>query len=239
VRSGTPAAARSVWEDVFRARVASILAILAAALACADVTDAKEFDAVAVVGSRGDSIELRGAGVADLVFAGRRPARPLGGYLRLYPLADGGFVGLPGRFYPATGAVCLDWDQSRTPRDCRHARPRLARSLRALRLERFVGMPTTVRRLAGEHLTRPQLRQLHVVFELAFDRWKLARRARRPERCHVFFASWRGPAARARPTAFCLSARGVHARDRLYPLGRAPYGLVSGLTPRFWGASAG
>jgi hypothetical protein len=214
-------------------RAASIVAVVAATLALAGAVEAKEFGAVAVVGSRGNSVELRGVALARLLFSGVQAARPHGGYLRLYPLGPDGFVGVTGRFYPSTAAVCLDWEQSRPPRDCRRAPARLARSLRALRLTRFVGTPTTVRRLAGERLTRVQLRQLEVVFELAFDRSKLSRPARRPPRCYLFRASWRGPAARARPGAFCLSARGAYADGRLYPLGRAPWQLVVGWAPRF------
>ncbi len=183
---------------------------------------------MAVAGSHGDSLLLRGRPqVIDLLFAATTRAHPRGGYVRLYPLGPDGFVGLPGRFYPATTAVCLGWDQSRPPRDCRRAPASLASLLRpALRLSRFDRGVTTVGRLTNPRLGRPGLLQLEVVFELAFDRSRLARSVRRPAACLPFVVKWSGPAARLRPSHTCLSPRGLYARGRLYPLGPAPWRLA-------------
>jgi len=201
---------------------------VASLLAFAGPADAKDFASLVVVGADGHSVELRPQPtVIDGLFAGRVSAPPRGGYLRVYPLGPSGFVGAPGRFYPRTAAVCLSWRQAAPPRGCRRARrPLLDALAQAESLAEFRGVGTAVRELAGV-LTRPPLvPNLRVAVELAFDRSRLARRASPPRRCLRFLASWRGPLARARPRDICLSARGVYAGGRLYPLGAEPWRLA-------------
>ena len=209
-----------------------LLAAALAALAFSPSAAAKEFRSLAVVGARGDSIELRAAeGLVDSFFDGAsrfnrgrttepRPAR--GGYVRLYTLGAGGFVGIPGRFYPETEAACFDWLQWRRPRACARPNGALLRLLRPARaLTRFHGRATTVSRLQQPRLSAGVRGHLRIAFELAFDRSGLARSAPRPARCVPFGARWNGPAAGARPRWFCLSPTGAYARGRLYPLGRS------------------
>jgi hypothetical protein len=213
------------------------MAVAVVVLAVPHAASAKEFRSLVVVGARGDSVHLRTAeGLIDSFFDGaspfnrgrnpeRRAAR--GGYVRLYPLGKDGFVGIPGRFYPEVQAACFDWLQWRRPRHCHRPNAVLLRLLApAHRLARFHGPPTTVARLWQPRLTSALRRQLHVAFELAFDRSGLPRGAARPSRCVPFSARWSGPGAGSRPRSFCLSPAGVHAGGRLYPLGRAVWGLV-------------
>jgi hypothetical protein len=208
-----------------------------AALALSPTASAKELRSLAIVGADGDSLQLDPAdGLIDSFFDGasrfnrgrkleRRPAR--GGYLRLYPLGRSGHVGVPGRFYPATQAACFDWLQWRRPRDCYRPNDALLRLLAPARaLVRFHGRPTTVAELRQERLNAALRRQLHVAFQLAFDRFRLAHRSSRPSRCIPFSARWSGPDARSRPHWFCLSPAGVYTRGRLYPLGRAVWSLA-------------
>jgi hypothetical protein len=161
-------------------RVALVSAAALLGLAAPAPTAAKEFVSLVVTGAAGDSVELGApAGLVDSFFdsansfnRGRRPsdATPRGGYVRLYPLGRGGFVGIPGRFYPESAAACFDWLQWRAPRDCWRPNPALLRLLAPVgKLTRFRGRPTTVARLSQPRLNRSVRRQLFVVFELAFD----------------------------------------------------------------------
>jgi hypothetical protein len=215
-----------------------IVMVAAVALALAPPASGKEFRSLVVVGARGDSLEFRAAaGLVGSFFDGasgfnrgrKRESRPLrGGYVRLYPLGPDGHVGIPGRFYAETEAACFDWLQWRRPRSCERPNAALLRLLApARRLARFRGPPTTVAQLRQPRLTPALRSRLHVAFELAFDRSRLARGVARPSRCVVFSARWSGPAAGSRPRSFCLSPTGVYAAGRLYPLGRAVWRLVA------------
>lgn len=200
----------------------SLLAAAAVALAVPSGAHGKEFVALAVVGSDGDSLLVRGP-VADRVYAGAPAPRPDGGYLRLFPLGLNGFPALPGRWYPAAGVVCLSWNTV-VQGTCLEAEADLRQALTpAGRLARFRGPPPTIRRL--EPLYRGLDVNLRVALELAFARHELARAASRPRRCIGFRAVWRRDGGR-RPRSFCLSPRGVFARGLLYPLGSAPYELA-------------
>ena len=198
---------------------------------------AKEFRSLVVVGARGESVEFHpAAGLVESFFdaasrfnRGRKPVpRPArGGYVRLYPLGEGGFVGVPGRFYSDTEAACFDWLQWRRPRACERPNDALLRLLATARgLARFHGRPTTLSELRQPRLSAALRSQLRVAFELAFDRSRLARSAPRATGCVPFSARWSGPAAAARPNRFCLSPVGAYAGGRLYPLGRAVWSLV-------------
>jgi hypothetical protein len=150
-----------------------------------------------------------------------RPAKPRGGYVRIYPLGPGGFPAIPGRFYPATGALCFSWNQGAAPSSCgRLGRPRhlLAASRR---LARFRGRPTvlTVLRPSGTA-------NLVAALRLAFDRYRASRPAHRPERCLPFVAGWAGPRAARRPSHICVFRRGVYSGGRIYPAGGAIWRLA-------------
>jgi hypothetical protein len=210
-----------------RSIVVAVLA--AAALTVAPPLAAKEFAGLVIVGADGSSLERRpGATVIDDLFRANARARPRGGYLRLYPLGPTGHVGVPGRFYPRTGAVCLAWNQAVPPRNCYRAGPRLTRVLaRGLPTRRFFGRGPTLARLTSPGVTAPVVSQLRVAVELAFDRHRLARRGPSPVDCVHFTASWRDETAVPRPRRFCLALDGVHTGGRVYPLGPAPYRLAA------------
>lgn len=201
-------------------------AITASVLAFAATAVAKEFASLIVVGSDGVSTELRPtAAVIDQLFDGE-PAEARGGYVRVYPVGRTGHVGIPGRFYLETSAVCLSWDQSAPPRNCHRPRARLLELLGGANGKLFRGTGVTLRTLESPRVRRPVVNQLRVAFELAFDRFRLARRARTPRRCLSFAGTWRGIGANRRPRAFCLAPNGVHAGGLLYPLGREPWRLA-------------
>jgi hypothetical protein len=205
------------------------LALLAAAgLAFASSAQAKEFASLVVVGSDGNSLDLRSdPRVIDQLFSSTDRVAIAGDYVRLYPLGPTGHVGVPGRFYPATAAVCLGWDQSLPPRDCRRAEGDLLALLGQGRaLVPFRGAPTTVALAESQSVPPVVAHQLGVAFELAFDRSQLARRVGPTTSCRRFVVSWRGPQRSARPRSFCLSPDGVRARRLLYPLGPEPWQLA-------------
>jgi hypothetical protein len=203
----------------------AVLALIATSPAAA-----KDIESIVVVGSDGRSItiepEREVLGVmlyhpASVYSVPPTPARPRGGYVRLYPLGHRGMPAVPGRFYAATGALCFGWNQAIAPRSC----GRLASPRRLLAVSR---------RVAPFHRHASVLASLHpggtanlfAALELAFDRYRSARTARRPARCLPFTAEWYGPRSAIRPTALCVSRRGVYARGRLYPTGPAVWWLA-------------
>lgn len=203
---------------------AGLLAVLVL-LAPPDAT-AKEFAVVVIVGDDGRSITRRSEPTAlDQLFDGPTTDEVRGGYVRVYRLGPTGHVGLPGRFYPATGALCVSWDQAAAPRSCH--KPRTALGLvRPGDLALFRRAGPTLAVLASPGVRPRIVTQLRVAFEFAFDRSHLARRAPRPGRCLPFSATWRGTRAGARSRRFCLSRRGVYAGGLLYPLGIEPWRLA-------------
>lgn len=208
-------------------RVVLLVSTALIAAAAAPASHAKEFTSIAVVGADGRSNSIRASsGTIDGLFEGRIRARPSGGYVRVYPLGPTGHVGIPGRFFPATGAACLDWNQAAARRECwrpgRALRPLL---IRASALRVFHREGPTLARLMSSEVAASVVRQLRVAFELAFDRWRLARQAVKPTRCLRFSATWRGSRSLAPPRQFCLSERGVYGRGKLYALGVEPFRL--------------
>jgi hypothetical protein len=213
-------------------------AATAVALLCPSAAVAKGFDRLVVVGAEGASAELRSPpDLADSLFDGAnrfnrghvtRTAVPRGAYVRIYPIGSFGHVGVPGRFYPRTDAVCLSWSQAGAPgQPCQRPNRTLRRALRrlAFRLEKFVGPGPALRTLVVHDVRRSVIPNLSVAVELAFDRSLRAAAAERPARCLPMRASWRDDPGR-RPRAFCLSPRGVYALGLLYPLGRSPWALA-------------
>ena len=214
-----------------------VLLSVAVALASAGPAWGKEFRTLVVVGAAGDSIDLtRPHDLADSLFDGPHRLNrghsfgvgvARGSYVRLYPLAAGGHVGVPGRFYPATGAVCLSWDQRTQAKPCQRPNPTLRRALRAAarRLAHFRGRSVALARLVNPRLSERLRDQLRVAIELALDRSRRAVRATQPARCIEFRVTWRGDGGR-RPRGLCLARGGVYAAGRLYPLGPAPWDLA-------------
>jgi hypothetical protein len=213
-------------------RLLAVLALLIlAAFAPADAA-AKGVATLVVVGSDGRSIRIQPeqAVLAVMLYNPGsvynhrpEPATPRGGYVKLYPLGRGGFPAIPGRFYPATRALCFSWNQAVVPDSCGRLGPprRLLAASELLAL--FHGRPTTLTILRSEDTSN-----LAVGLQLAFDRYRASRSARRPARCLPFVVSWDGPQAARRPSKLCVSRRGVYARGRLFPAGPAIWRLALG-----------
>jgi hypothetical protein len=94
-------------------------ALIACSLAPAVPASAKDIGAIVVFGSDGRSVTISAEpevlGVllyhpASVYNVRPKPARPVGGYARVYPLGRLGFPAIPARFYPATRALCPGWD---------------------------------------------------------------------------------------------------------------------------------
>jgi hypothetical protein len=208
-----------------------LLAVLAfVALAAASPAHAKDVESIVVVGSDGRSVTIdpEPAVLAVMLYhpAGvyhvrPKPARPSGGYVRIYPLGRGGLPAVPGRFYPATRALCFGWNQARAPTSCARLAPPRALLAATRRVAVFRGRPTVVARLDGGGTVN-----LFTALELAFDRYRAARPARRPAQCLPFVATWHGPRAAYRPARVCVSRGGVYARGRLYAAAPAVWWLA-------------
>ena len=203
----------------------ALLPLIAAAPA-----EAKDIESLVVVGSDGRSLTIRPEravlGVmlyhpASVYNVRPRPATPRGGYLRIYPLGDGGMPAIPGRFYPATRALCFGWNQAVEPLRCGRLAPPQKLLAATRRLTAFHGPPTFLALLDPGGTAN-----LFAALELAFDRYALARRSERPAPCLRFTATWRGSRSRHRPAGLCVSRRGVYAGGRLYPTGRGVWRLA-------------
>jgi hypothetical protein len=189
-----------------------LLGLLTAAPAAAGGS----FDTVVGVGDSGHwrAIALaRNGPRSDASLAGHRASVPSGGYVRVF-LLIGGLPGIPGRYYPGVGTLCLSWREP--PRHCNRltfAGRTLLAPLALLPLRR--GMPTVaarVRPFAGVLNTA----NVRVALELALERHP--RPARVPVRGRPIEVVWRGPAAKARPRRLLMGPRGVYVGGQLYQL---------------------
>jgi hypothetical protein len=207
-----------------------LLAFVCLALALSPPASAKDIQSIVVVGSDGRSTtigaEQEVLGVmlyhpASVYNVRPHQATPRGGFVKIYPVGPGGFPAIPGRFYPATRALCSGWNQAIAPSSCGRLAP--PRHLLAVSrwLAHFVSQPTV---LVG--LDPSATANLLAAVQLALDRFRLARAVRRPASCLSFFASWRGREATRRATDICIAHRGVYARGRLYPAGPAIWRLA-------------
>jgi hypothetical protein len=191
---------------------------------------AKDVAAFVVVGADGRSMEIEPEQAvlavmlynpASVYHVKPKPAMPRGRYVKIYPLGAEGFPAIPGRFYPTTRALCFSWNQSVASSSC--GRLGLPRHLLATsqRLARFHGRPTVLTTLRPGSTVN-----LLAALQLAFDRYRASRPADRPERCLPSVAGWAGPRAAQRPANICVFRRGVYARGRIYPAGRAIWRLA-------------
>jgi hypothetical protein len=207
-----------------------LLAVVCLALALSPSASAKGVDSIVLVGSDGRSATISAEqevlGVmldhpASVYNIRPHRAPPRGGFVKVYPLGLGGFPAIPGRFYPATRALCVGWNQAAAPTTCGRLAP--PRHLLAVsrRLAHFVGRPTV---LTG--LDAGATANLVTAVQLAFDRFRSAQPMQRPDSCISFVASWQGPQAARRPSHLCVAHRGVYARGRFYPAGPAIWGLA-------------
>lgn len=203
--------------------------LILAALAPADAS-AKGVESIVVVGANGRSIRIQPEQAllavmlyhpASVYDRRPRPAVPVGGYVKIYPVGTAGFPAIPGRFYPATRALCFSWNQAAVPESCGRLGPPRLLLAASHRLALFHGRPTTL-----AHLRPGSTVNLTASLELAFDPYHESRAARRPRRCLPFLAAWQGPHAAPRPSRLCVSSRGVYAQGRLYPAGPAIWRLA-------------
>lgn len=196
------------------------LALVVVALAAATPAQAKQFTKLVLVGDRGTSLEIRDPSLWRSGLDAPPSEAPAGStYLLVYPIFDKTAAGLPGRYYPIQHTMCLSLDRA-TLGGCRPVSDALAAKLAlASALPRFARDPTVVTRLSIAGHDRGADGNDAIGVELAFNRSRLAHRARRPAQCAAVVASWGGPDAATRPTRFCLAPRGIWARGRLYPSG--------------------
>jgi hypothetical protein len=211
-------------------KMRALLALLVLAAIAPSDAAAKGVTALVIVGADGRSstIEPERAVLSVMFYnpasvshVKPKPAMPRGGYVSIYPLGPGGFPAIPGRFYPATGALCFSWNQGAAPSAC--GRLGVPRHLLATsrRLERFRAPPTVL------SVLRPgSTVNLVAALQLAFDRYRASRPAHRPKRCLPFIAGWAGPRVAQRPSHICVYRRSVYARGRIYPAGRAIWRLA-------------
>lgn len=189
-----------------------LVALVCLALALSPPAAAKGIQSIVVVGSDGRSTtigaEQEVLGVmlyhpASVYNVRPHPATPRGGFVKIYPVGPAGFPAIPGRFYPATRALCSSWNQAVAPSRCGRLAP--PRHLLAVsrRLAHFVGQPTV---LVG--LDPSATGNLLTAVELALDRFRLARPVRRPASCLSFFASWRAWTPRVSPRGSVLRTEG-------------------------------
>jgi hypothetical protein len=181
----------------------------------------KGFTRVVLVGSDGRSVEARAKeSTIDALLSRRgRIEQPVGGHLRLFFVGARDFPANPGRYYPETPCVALDWPAYE--KSCRRIRPALVRLLRpAQALTRFDVRPTVLSHVQYLGRSRPRAvaALLKTPVELALGR--VGRAAPRPRGCYPFTGTWRGPAAADRPRRFLVCRGGVYAGNRLHPLGR-------------------
>jgi hypothetical protein len=207
-----------------------LLAFVCLALALSSPASAKDIHSIVVVASDGRSItigaEREVLGVmlyhpASVYNIRPHRAMPRGGFVKIYPVGPGGFPAIPGRFYPATRALCSGWNQAIAPSSCGRLAPPRHLLAASRRLARFVGQPTV---LVG--LDPGATANLLTAVELALDRFRLARPLQRPPSCLSFIASWRGSGAARQPIHICIGHRSVYARGRLYPAGPAIWQLA-------------
>jgi hypothetical protein len=191
---------------------------------------AKGVGSIVAVGSDGRSIRIQReqAVLAVMLYHpesvyNRRPQRaiPRGGYVKIYPLGAGGSPAIPGRFYPATRALCFSWNQAVEPESCGRLGPPRLLLAASRRLALFRGRPATLANLRPGSTVN-----LSAALELAFDRYRESHADKRPRPCLPLLATWHGPNAAQRPSRLCISRHGVYARGRLYPAGPAIWRLA-------------
>jgi hypothetical protein len=103
-----------------RGRLAWLVAIALVAAMAAPATGhaGGPFEQIVGIGARAQSTQLKLAASgtrSEDSLRGRRTHAPGVGYVRIYTLI-GGLPGIPGRYYPMTGVLCLSWNEQ--PSNC-------------------------------------------------------------------------------------------------------------------------
>jgi hypothetical protein len=192
------------------------------------------FEQIVGVGAAGQWTRLklapRGPRSEDTL-SGRSTRASGVGYVGVYTLI-GGLPGIPGRFYPATGVLCLSWGE--LPSNCQQLQSGGRRLLAPLsRLARFHRAPTQlvgVKPAAGVLRTR----NVHLGLQLALARRPVPRSQPPPPGALALTLIWHGPDAAQRPRRALLDARGIWASGHLYPAPRGvwPYIAANATGPR-------
>jgi hypothetical protein len=194
------------------------------------------FDRIVGVGANGASVSVKldqsGPG-SEASLQGSAVAVPRGGYVRLYPFI-GGLPAIPGRYYPATQAVCLYWHEPAS--NCAHIGVDGARLLAPFaRLPRRHNQPTVpVAVRYRSRLLRYADGNIFAAIELALERPSLSRSAA-PTDAVPLTVIWRGPNVTQRPRKLFLTPGGVFVSHRLFALSRGPWCYLAVNLP---GASA-
>jgi hypothetical protein len=194
------------------------------ALLLVPAASAKGIGHAIFVGADGRAVDLGGGDL--LMRAGKAAGYPKqGGYLLVYPFLRSELPVGTGRYYPATRIACFSVFRVSVSLPCYHAAPYLPAHLgRAAALPRFRKAPTRIVHLLRNGVTQALDPTAAPTFELAFARWRKAQEATAPESCALsYVAHWAGPEAATRPTAFCLTAEGVYAGGKLYPVSPQAY----------------
>jgi hypothetical protein len=190
------------------------------------------FEQIIGVGARARSTQLSLAPSgprSEDSLRGRRTHASGVGYVGIYTLV-GGLPGIPGRYYPTTGVLCLSWSEA--PSNCEQLESPGRRLLAPLaRLARLHRPPT---RLVGVAPAAGALRttNVHLGLELALARHPSPNaQPARPDALALTL-TWRGPDANQRPEHVRLDARGVWARGHLYPAPRGVWAYIAANGPR-------
>jgi hypothetical protein len=216
-----------------RGRLAWLVAIALVAAMAAPATGyaGGPFEQIVGIGARAQSTQLKlapsGTRSEDSL-RGRRTHAPGVGYVRIYTLI-GGLPGIPGRYYPTTGVLCLSWNEQ--PANCTKLESPGRRLLAPLaRLSRLHRPPT---RLVGVTPATGVLRtaNVHLGLELALARHPSANAQPPSPGALALTLNWRGPDANQRPEHVRLDARGVWAQGHLYPTPHGVWAYIAGNAP--------
>jgi hypothetical protein len=195
-----------------------------AALLLVPSASAKGIGTMVFVGADGHAVDVGGGD--RLMRAGKAAGYPKqGAYLLVYPFLRSELPVGTGRYYPAARIACFSVFRVSVHLPCYHAASYLPTHLgRAAGLPRFTKAPTRIVHLLRNGVTQALEPTAAPTFELAFARWRGAPEATAPESCALsYVAHWAGPDATTRPTAFCLTAEGVYANGKLYPVSPQAY----------------
>jgi hypothetical protein len=138
----------------------------------------------------------------------------------------------PGRYFPAAQVACWSWTLDES--NCMSVE-RLPEAWSATSaLTSFAVRPTRLACLTHGRMTYTVPSNVTVAVELAFLRTADVRPAPHARCAWKLRATWRGPAASARPKTLCLRLTGVSAAGQLYPLSRAVARMLRTPGPSGW-----
>ena len=204
-------------------RITSIFVLLVVCLAVGMPAQAKRVTKTYVVGADGASVAIRGEVFVMRDFAPAAESAPMGPFYLVYPVMEADVPIQPGRYFPAARVACFSWDRVRLGTCVRVSDDGVAQLNVARSLRVFTHEPTTLSRVVIGKRRQHSLGNHTIAIELAFDRSRSARPAKRPHLCVPVRAGWRGPQAGRRPQRFCVGEAGIWHAGRLYPASRELY----------------